>query len=343
MLGILSKIYGSAVKRRNKRYDSSSNSLAHCAIPVISVGNLSVGGTGKTPFVEMLVRILKKRGHNPAIVGRGYKKKTKGEVIVSDGKQVLANADTSGDEMYLLANKLDVPVIAHEDKTQGALSAEKNFDIDLIILDDGFQHRQLFRDLDILLIDQETINHPELIPKGRLREPLENIKRADVICLMGDLQMDDKFIKNTRPEQLFIRTTGKPSKPYDILTGEILNFSKINELKESLVAVSGIAKPERFENMLNSLNYNIINHYVFPDHHDYKLKDLKKIKDEQAKNGYANIGTTEKDASKLIKYREFFEENNLKCFVFPFSLKITEGKKEFFNTIEKIFDTVKKY
>ena len=113
MIGILSKLYSTIVNRKNKNFDDNKISLTRCNIPVISIGNLTVGGTGKTPFVEKTARLLIKNGIRPGVIGRGYKRKTKGEIVVCDGKKLLVMPEEAGDEMYLLAKKLKVPVIAH--------------------------------------------------------------------------------------------------------------------------------------------------------------------------------------------------------------------------------------
>lgn len=337
MLGIFSNVFEKFVKNRNKKYDKGDKKIVHSEVPVISVGNLSVGGTGKTPFVEMLARQLLRIKRRPAIIGRGYKRSGKGEIIVCDGKEILTDARTAGDEMFLLADKLKVPVIAHKSKSDAAVEAPKKFDIDSIIIDDGFQHRRLFRDIDILLIDEATLDDPRLIPEGRLREPLSSVGRADIVCLMGNFGISDELRKNLTPNQIVIWANGFPARPYDVFTKKKLFGEKYKEFRNSMIIISGIAKPERFENMLKGMKYNVLKHISFDDHHKYTKRDMEQIAEACREKGVSMIGTTEKDAAKLLRFEEFFNKNNLKCYVFPFYLKITKGRSVFQKSIRSVF------
>ncbi len=333
---LLSKIFGIFVKSRNKKYDVSDK-ITKCRIPVISVGNLTVGGTGKTPFVAMLGKYLQSRRHKPGIIGKGYKRKSKGDVIVCDGKNILVDADNGGDEMILLANALNVPVMAVEEKWQGAIKIQDNFDIDCIIVDDGFQHRQLDRDLDIVIVDKDTLENPELIPKGRLREPLTSLKRADVICLTGNIQVDDKFKSYIDETTIIIRVKPLQTNPYNIIDNIILKISELKNIQKGVIAFAGIAKPLRFFDMITNSQYKIIEKISFDDHYNYTIKDLEKIKETCLKNQCFNLATTEKDAAKLIQFKEFFKQNRINCFVFPISLQIIDGKENFFRAINQLF------
>jgi tetraacyldisaccharide 4'-kinase len=302
------------------------------------VGNLSVGGTGKTPFVQMLATALINMGYNPAIVGRGYKRKTKGEIIVSDGEKIMANADEAGDEMLLLAEALGVPVIAHDEKAEGAKSASEKFNIDLVILDDGFQHRQLYRDLDIVLIDKDTVENPYMMPKGRLREPPESLHRADVICLTNQAKLDEYFTQNIDEKAIYICVKPILGKAYNLIDSKKTTRSEFRDIQDATIAVSGIAKPERFQQMLENLHINITKHMDFPDHHEYSRSDILNIAETCRKNGIESIVTTEKDAAKLREFKQFFAENEIKCYVFPVSLTITEGKSPFFRKLKQILN-----
>lgn len=333
--GLLSSVYGKIVKMRNRRYDRDERLLVKISTPIISVGNLSVGGTGKTPFVQMLVRLLKDIKKKPAIIGRGYKRKSKGEVIVCDGKKVLVSAKEGGDEMVLLAQSLKVPVIAHDSKADAAISAERRFDIDVIVVDDGFQHRALRRNLDIVLIDRETLDKPDLLPKGRLREPLESLKRANVVCLTGGASITDKLKESVNIDTIFIKVKPIAGEPFH-LNGDKISSSESAFAYKKIVPVAGIAKPERFYEMLKSLDYNIQSPLSFSDHHCYNRNDIEKIRRtvETAKTKF--IAITEKDAAKLTEFKDRFAHYKIKPIVFPIDLKIIDGKNEFVNLIKLI-------
>jgi tetraacyldisaccharide 4'-kinase len=337
MLGIISKIYGSIVKIKNAKFNDESAKPFKCGVPVFSVGNLTVGGTGKTPFVEMLARQLIKFGHKPAIVGRGYKRKSKGEIIVCNGREILADVDAAGDEMLLLAEKLMVPVIAHDDKTEGAKAAVRDFEIDSIIVDDGFQHRKLFRDMDIILIDKETLDNSALLPKGRLREPFDGVSRADVICFVGNATPNEELKQFIHQEQLVLNVGGKSERPYELFSKRIIFGKKLKEMKTAIVALAGIANPDRFEKMLQRHNYNIIKFHKYPDHHNYTKQDIESVIKSGAEGQKLFIATTEKDAMKLVKFEQLFISNDISVCVFPFSIRIFSNRTEFNRKIKGVF------
>ncbi len=339
---LLSKIFGKVVEVRNKNFDEKQE-ITKCRIPVISVGNLSVGGTGKTPFVAMLTKYLQSRKKTPGIIGKGYKRQSKGDIVVCDGKNILVDAETGGDEMVLLANALNVPVMAVEEKWKGALEIQDKFDIDCIIVDDGFQHRQLSRDLDIVLIDKETLDNPELMPKGRLREPLSSLSRADIVCLAGNIPFDEKIKPFVDETTIVIRVKPLQTNPYEIRNKQILKLHEVKNVQKGVIAFAGIAKPLRFFDMIASSGYNLIEKISYDDHHNYKNSDLEKIKEICDKNRCFNLATTEKDAAKLLKYKEFFELHNINCYVYPISLQITEGKENFFKAVNNLFKKGKSY
>lgn len=333
---ILSKLFGFVVNKRNEKYENEE-SITRCKIPVISIGNLSVGGTGKTPFVQMITKYFIKRGHKVGIIGRGYKRNSKGEVIISDGENLLVDAETGGDEMVLLGDTLKVPVIAHDEKWKAALSMQEKFNPDVIIVDDGFQHRKLYRDLDIVIVDRDTIDNPELMPKGRLREPVDSLSRADVVCFAGGFDIPEQFSKHINPSAKIIRVKPIHANPYTFESRSSIRFPEIKEVQKGVIPFAGIAKPKRFFDMLNSMGYKTINPVEFDDHHKYSLKDLENILDVCKKNNISNIATTEKDAAKLNLYIKYFRDNNLNCYIFPIALTITDGKDDFLKMLNKMF------
>jgi tetraacyldisaccharide 4'-kinase len=333
---LVSKAYGAVVKQRNRKYDSAED-LARCSVPVISVGNLSAGGTGKTPFVQMLCKYLLVKKKKPGIVGRGYKRKSKGEIIVSDGRELLASAAVGGDEMVLLADTLKVPVIAHDSKAEAALSICEKFDINCVIVDDGFQHRALHRDLDIVIIDRETVENPKLLPDGMLREPLESLKRADVIALAGNIELTDE-IKNCIDETtVVIRVIPRQAAPYGLFDKIPVRERDSGFLKQGIIPFAGIAKPYRFFDMLNESGFKVVMKIEFSDHHNYSEKDILRLVKLSKETGVNNLGTTEKDAAKLIEFRDFLKSEKINIFVFPIALHISEGKEPFFRAVNNLF------
>jgi len=338
---ILSKVFGFFVDKRNDKFDNT-NEITKCNIPVISVGNLSVGGTGKTPFVQMLTKYFLSKEYKPGIVGKGYKRDGKGEVIVGNKNGALVNASTGGDEMVLLADSLKVPVVANDSKTLAALSIQDKFDIDLIIVDDGFQHRQLHRDLDIVLIDKETNDNPELMPKGRLREPISSLKRADIICFMGNFKISEEIKQNISPESVIISVKPIKSNPYYLKDKQFLKIKEIKGNSINIFAFAGIAKPDRFFEMTKEMGFNCVSSHSYDDHHNYNSKDIEFLIQKCKENNCDNLATTEKDAAKLIEYIDILNSNNINCIVFPIALSIVNGKVEFFKLIgRKINKSIK--
>lgn len=330
----LSRVYEKIVRIRNKKYDLEEKEIVKIKLPVISVGNLSAGGTGKTPFVQMLARELIELKIKPAIIGRGYKRKSKGEIIVSDGNKTLVSAQIGGDEMVLLAETLKVPVVAHDKKALAAITVEKRFDVDCLIVDDGFQHRALSRNLDIVLIDKDTLDNPHLLPKGYLREPLDSIKRADVICLTGSTMITDELKSKCKNTALFIKVKPYQGMPYRLGTHKEIDDQEIERIRKGLLAVAGIAKPQRFFDMLKDKGFHLKSNLSFSDHHNYDRNDIEKIYRFCQDYKIFNIGITEKDAAKLIEFKDRFEHYEINCYVFPINLKIIEGRKPLINLIK---------
>lgn len=337
---ILAKTFGALVNIRNKKYDENG-AVIQVSTPVISVGNLSVGGTGKTPFVIMLAKYFLSKNLKPGIVGLGYKRKSDGEIIVCDGNSILVDAETAGDEMLLIALSLNVPVIAHESKSEAAKSMAEKFKPDVILVDDGFQHRNLYRDLDIVLIDRETVENPHLMPEGRLREPIESLKRADIVSFTGNFEITQKILDNIDETAVQIKVKALQGTPYQFYNSEKIDTKEVRQIKSGIVAFAGIAKPNKFRDMLQNSGYNIADFINFSDHHIYKESDIKKISDICKKNNVNFFGTTEKDFVKISKFKNQFQELGLEGFVFPIALHISEGKHHFFKTIDSVVQAYK--
>jgi tetraacyldisaccharide 4'-kinase len=282
MLELLSRLYGMAVARRNRRYDLHQLPIVPVDRPVISVGNISAGGTGKTPVTQMLVHLLREAGRRPAIVMRGYKRRSRGLLVVHDGKELVANVSQAGDEAFLHASTLDVPVVVSSDKVEAAAYAAGHLPCDVIIVDDGFQHRALHRDVDIVIVDRETIAG-RLLPAGRLREPLSSLGRADVVLLSGDVL----------PSEI---------EPHLRSTARLFSLERLFTCGASteipVVAVSGIARPDRFHTALRDRGYHVVEEITYADHHRYTAFNASSITQAAARHS-AQVITTSKDHVKL--------------------------------------------
>jgi tetraacyldisaccharide 4'-kinase len=252
--------------------------------PVISVGNITVGGTGKTPLVILLAERFRDAGYRPVVLSRGYKRKSAGVVIVSTGKGPVVPWQAAGDEPYLIARRATgVAVVVGADRYAAGLIAEEQDLGDLFILDDGFQHRRLFRNVDLVTIDPtEWMAGERLFPYGRWREPQEAINRANAAIVQASNTGTPKLPIPAFRVETVLDGLYKGSEPVPV---ELLRDRKVT-------AFAGIAKPDRFFNALESLGITPAQRIGFRDHHAYTPHDLEKL------GGEFQI-TTEKDAIKL--------------------------------------------
>jgi tetraacyldisaccharide 4'-kinase len=261
---------------------------------VISVGNLSMGGSGRTPVAEALARLLRARGERPVILTRGYARRepTEGVLVVSDGTRLREPVSRSGDEPQLLARKLqDVPVLVSTDRYIAGLFAEQYFHPSVSILDDGFQHLTLERDIDLLLVSTADLTD-RVIPAGRLREPLSSARFADAVLVNGGEEEAAHVAA-----ALGVPTVFRVVQHYGDLAGRGLSASLgAPDKARPAVAFAGIARPGRFFNALRSLGYDVARELTFPDHHWYTPRDIETIRAAARDAGSPLIITTEKDA-----------------------------------------------
>ena len=293
VLKLGSFFYGMGSGFKNLMYDAKILTPKKVNAFVISVGNLTTGGVGKTPYVAELVKKYSKKGNNVAIVSRGYGGRLKGVNVISDGEEIFFDAKDAGDEPYWLANNTNAVVITSPVRYDGAKLAIEKYNVDTIILDDGFQHRKLHRDLDIVLTDSEKkLGNENLLPAGPLRESKNGLKRADKIVIVS------KNISHIAAENYAERLKEIYKKPIEICKTEpdfAYNiFNKFERLEnfEKIIAFSGIGQPEQFYKFLK--DFDVIKTFDFDDHHSYTQKDI----DELQKYNLPLI-TTEKDAVKL--------------------------------------------
>jgi tetraacyldisaccharide 4'-kinase len=299
----LSYVYGAGVVIRNWLFDKGWLRSWSVSAPVISVGNLSSGGVGKTPLVEFLARRLTQKGKKVAIVSRGYKRKTRGMVVVSNGLTKCAQATDSGDEPAQMASKLTgVVVIVDEKRVRGALYAIQKFGVNLIILDDGFQHRYLRRDVDIVVLPVQEVSNPGwMLPGGNRREPISSLRRATIIgvsrCENLDQFLEAKASIRRWTDKEVMGLAIKVSSFRRASTGFSVDLGGLKG--KSAVAFSGIGNPAAFEQTLRSLGLNLKSHSVFSDHHPYSDSELAKLEEAVRSQGADFLVTTEKDVARI--------------------------------------------
>jgi tetraacyldisaccharide 4'-kinase len=309
---ILSFFYLFIVSIRNWLYNHKILKEIKLSCPVISVGNISVGGTGKTPCVIMLAQILKKNGFHPAVISRGYGGSNRNPYnVVSDGKKTLLNSETAGDEPSLIAHALKcIPVIiGAERKITGQVAIDK-FGADVLICDDAMQHRRIFRDINLVLLDSKGFKgNQHVLPRGKLREPIGAIRRADAILYT---HADEGVNPDAKIEKIIskknIPVFQSIHKPEDIISGDGSVREPIAKIKRKKVsAFCGIADPDSFKKTILSVGSKILSFNIFPDHHRYSGKEVKELTDVFLKGEADYLMTTGKDAMRLQKNSRFLK------------------------------------
>jgi len=306
ILSALSVLYRAAVYLRRVFFRLHIFKRKKISCPVISVGNLTLGGTGKTPTVIQIAQLLKSNNRRPVVVSRGYGRKDETEIIVvSDGRSVLVDVQTGGDEPVMIGSMLPgIPVVVGRKRYQAALLALQRFSPDAIVLDDGFQHLSLKRDLDIVLVDAgNPFGNGKLFPAGILREPMNALDRAHaVLVTKADGILDVGRLKETIRRHTQARIFTSRQAPMDLIDSRSAEIKPLTELRGSRVlAFSGIARPDSFINMLKALGADIAAVSTYPDHFEYQPSDLAAVFRKAADEKVNMIITTEKDAIRLKK------------------------------------------
>ncbi len=320
---------------------------------VISVGNLTVGGTGKTPVVEVFARNLQQQGRKVAILSRGYKSRelpflqkmtqriTTGKIetpprVVSDGKRLLLDSHTAGDEPYMLASNLpDVAVVVDKDRVKAGKYAIKELGCDTLILDDGFQYLKLGHRLDIALVDQTNpFGGGHLLPRGLLREPMRNIKRAGFIFITkcaeeGAPELKEQ-LRRLNPVAEISECRHAPKFLKDVFGSTVHDFGWLKGKK--IAAVSGIAVPESFENALRSFGAEIVYVRRFTDHHRFTQQEIINTINRSIKRGAEAILTTEKDAVRF----PFVDRRDIPVIFMRVQIEMLSGEEEFMDWISRI-------
>lgn len=280
--------------------------------PVVSIGNITVGGTGKTPAVLQLAALFKAKGYRPAVLSRGYGGKSREPVhVVSDGRNILSTPESAGDEPFMMAAAAPgIPVVTGTDRHASGRYAVERLGTDLLILDDAFQHRQLARDVDIVLLNADApLGNGFVIPRGPLRESPRALERADCIIVTG-------IEPETAPAEALRRIgTGLPAIPVLTAVYREKDLCKNDEIipvetlaNKRILAFCGLGNPESFRRSLERLGAEVVSFLPFPDHFRYTESDIREIRMRAEAARAQMLVTTEKDAVKLRDFPDFFRE-----------------------------------
>lgn len=297
MTSALSAVYGGVVRLRRSWYERRPAARARLPRPVVSVGNIAVGGSGKTPVVAALAAILANMGHRPAILSRGYGRigGSGDVVIVGDGRGALVPVEQSGDEPQMLARETRAPVVVCADRFRAGLTAIERFKSTVLILDDGFQHLQLARDVDLVVVSAADLTD-RLMPAGRLREPLAAARAADAALVYGDA--DNARLVAARAgvsRSFFVTQRVRPLRP-------LSHAAPLPSANARVAAVAGIARPERFFDAVRR-THAIARELVYADHHWFTDADVREIEQRARELDVTAVVTTAKDAVRLDRCR----------------------------------------
>ena len=349
----LSKVFLVAVKSRRFLYNFRILRDRTLGVQVIAIGNLTVGGTGKTPVVEKFARELRDQGRTVAILSRGYRSKPPPLTrrllnkvlfredmtpprVVSDGKSLLLDSETAGDEPYMLASNLkDVIVLVDKDRVKSGRYAIEKFGCDTLLLDDGFQYWRLRgRRMDVVLVDcQQPFGNEHLLPRGTLREPPSHLARANTVFITkseGDLTELRKRIAAVNPTARIVECVHHPLYFEDVFNGERFGLEVLQGMK--IATLSGIAQPESFERSLTNLGAEMVYSRRFADHHRFSQQEILNVINRSKKKQAEVIITTQKDAVRFPK----IDRRDLPIYFMRVEIKIISGAKDFQDCVRQI-------
>jgi tetraacyldisaccharide 4'-kinase len=352
-LFFLSKLFQVAIKTRRLLYNLRILRDSTLGVQVIAIGNLTVGGTGKTPVVEKFARELRDAGRNVAILSRGYRSKptplherilnkillradTTPPRVVSDGRSLLLDSETAGDEPYMLASNLkDVVVLVDKDRVKAGRYAIEKFGCDTLLLDDGFQYWKLRgRRQDIVLVDcQQPFGNERMLPRGTLREPPSHLARASTIFITksdGKTAELRKRIAELNSSAGIIECVHHPLYLEDVFTGQRHDLALIKGRK--VASLSGIAQPESFEHNLVSSGSELVYSKRFADHHRFTQQEVLNAINRSKKRQAEMIITTQKDAVRFPK----IDRRDLPILFMRVEIKIVAGADDFQDCVRKI-------
>lgn len=308
----ISAIYRGAVNIRNAMFDFGLMRQKKLPCPVVSIGNITVGGTGKTPTAIKIANILKAKGLRPAILSRGYKGSARSPVnIVSDGSRILMDFKEAGDEPIVMAQSTEgIPILTGHERYLTGKYAIENMSADILVLDDGFQHRSLARDIEIVLLNSRLpLGNGFPLPLGPLREPVRSLKRADIIIWTGSAAVPDNQSLPFKALTLDFPSFYGYHKPKAIVCGDRISVYDPEYLKDRRIcAFAGIGIPASFRNTLENLGADIADFIAFPDHHRYSEIDISRINGSARACNADMIVTTEKDGIKLNEFPHFIKD-----------------------------------
>jgi tetraacyldisaccharide 4'-kinase len=353
LLYAVSRGFQVAIKTRRFLYNWRILRDSTLGVQVIAIGNLTVGGTGKTPVVEKFARELRDQGRNVAILSRGYRSKpvpfhqwflnkillrddTTPPRIVSDGKSLLLDSEMAGDEPYMLASNLkDVVVLVDKDRVKSGRYAIEKFGCDTLLLDDGFQYWKLRgRRQDIVLVDrQQPFGNELLLPRGTLREPPSHLSRASYVFITksdGNTEELRRRIASLNPTAGIIECIHHPLYLEDIFTGERLGLELLKGRK--VASLSAIAQPESFEQSLVNLGAELVYSKRFADHHRFTQQEILNAINRSKKRQAQTIITTQKDAVRFPKV----DRRDLPIYFMRVEIKILTGANDFHDCVRKI-------
>lgn len=352
LLGVLrfmSFVYGLGVDVKLGLYRAGILKQHKLACRVISLGNITVGGTGKTPTAQRLAAIIRDMGYQVVILNRGYRANWRGNVgLVSDGRRIYMSVNEAGDEAYLLAKNLPgVAVVIGKNRNVTGDYAVDNLKADFIILDDGYQHWQLARDLDIVLIDSINVfGNNFLLPRGTLREPLTHLNRADAILLTRvDQAINDArdIIRETlgryNDKALVVESVHSPRCFIEIedwykgVRPETVALEAIRTKR--VLAFSALGNPTSFEQSIADVGAEVIEAVRYPDHHDYTMAEMQHVMQRAVDREVFALVTTEKDAVKIPS--EFIHSDRpLPVYVLGIEVRFIDGYQELMNLIQEV-------
>ena len=298
----LSFLYGLITTLRNYLYDTNNFNVNKLPCKVISIGNITTGGSGKTPTVEFLALHLQSIGKNVGIISRGYGRSSKHVKLVTDGIDKPNSWEQYGDEAFLLSQNLNsIPIVVGESKYEAGLKITSEFDLDVIIIDDGFQHRSLHRDLDIVLINSKDNKRThKILPIGNLRERINGLKRADLIIytktnVHNNLGYLNRLLKNMNVEKINSVLESKSM----LIGKDKQEIDKAKLKSKNIYLLSAIGDNRGFKKTVEKIGANIVGQSKFLDHYKFKTSDLQKVQNDAKKFSANYIITTEKDLVKI--------------------------------------------
>jgi tetraacyldisaccharide 4'-kinase len=333
----LAWVYGAVVAVRNAAYDAGWKKIESAGVPVVAVGNLTAGGTGKTPLVSEIVRRLQERGKNVGVVSRGFGRTTRGTVVVSDGVNVLVNAVQGGDEPVMIAlQRSGVVVVVAERRIDAAREAVQRFAADVIVADDAFQHRSLKRELNVLVVDGNLdLRLEPMLPAGLCREPIGGMKRADILAVSG-LQNRESI---SAIAQAYQRWFTGPVIGFDRAARGIMMADGSGSFSgRSVFAFSGIGNHSGFLGSIRQLGVRIAGDRKFDDHHWYEQRDVEELLLGLKRSGADVLVTTEKDWVRMRDgiVPEMLQGSDVPLGILPIGADVYSGSE----TLNQLLDTV---